>query len=139
MSKKSTKQAAGQKSGGDQSKQTSAAARGREHTIAKGVKAMGTSQQHPATPDEPAAETLQPAKVKEPKASGQTEAPVQLDDSTDMVVLAFRVQRCEREAFHAASGPAKASKILRAFTVAVGKGDGDALQQILTEVHQPSR
>jgi uncharacterized protein (DUF1778 family) len=56
--------------------------------------------------------------------------------SDDLVVFAFRLSADERDLIHQASGPAKASRFVRAVALAAARGDVKALQAILLEVQK---
>ena len=56
--------------------------------------------------------------------------------SDDLVVFAFRLSAEERDLIHQASGPAKASRFVRAVVLSAARGDMKALQAIITEVHR---
>jgi hypothetical protein len=49
----------------------------------------------------------------------------------DLVVFAFRLTPAERELIHKASGPAGASRFVRAVAIAAAGGDEDALLKLL--------
>jgi hypothetical protein len=54
----------------------------------------------------------------------------------ELVVFAFRLSAEERDLIHQASGPAKASRFVRAVSLAAARGDVKALQSILLEVQR---
>jgi len=64
------------------------------------------------------------------KVEGQAkaEAPVQADDSQDLVVFAFRLTRAERALIHQAAGSAKASQLARTLLVAAAQRDEAAIK-----------
>jgi hypothetical protein len=65
------------------------------------------------------------AEVPEPeqKAKGKPKAEVPKEPKEELVVFAFRLKTAERDAIHKAAGAAKASKFVRALTVAAAQGD----------------
>jgi hypothetical protein len=65
------------------------------------------------------------AKAKEPK-----------EPKEDLVVFAFRLKAEERDAIHAAAGPAKASKYVRALTLAASRGDEKTVLEIVKAVKE---
>jgi hypothetical protein len=69
-------------------------------------------------------------KVKEPKAKKVKEP------KEDLVVFAFRLKAEERDAIHAAAGPAKASKYVRALTLAASRGDEKTVLEIVKAVKE---
>ncbi len=52
----------------------------------------------------------------------------------DLVVFAFRLKAEERALIHKAAGPAKASRFVRALTVAASRGDAKAVSEIVAAV-----
>ena len=71
-----------------------------------------------------------PESKAEPKAT-------QPDDTTsteEQVVFAFRLSRAERDAIHAAAGPARASRFVKSLAIAAAQGDIDAIHSIVAEV-----
>ena len=74
----------------------------------------------------------QTPKEKTPKA----EAPVQVDDSQELVVFAFRLTRAERDLIHQAAGPAKASRFVRSLAVAAAGGDEAGIKATLKGLQQ---
>jgi hypothetical protein len=72
--------------------------------------------------------TAPKAKAKpEPEASGDA-APTE-----EQVVFAFRLSRAERDAIHAAAGPAKASRFVKTLAIAAAAGDIDVIHAIVAE------
>jgi len=58
------------------------------------------------------------------------------DGEEDLVVFAFRLSAEERELIHKAAGPAKASRFVRALTVAAACHDEAAIKLLLQSVQQ---
>jgi hypothetical protein len=56
----------------------------------------------------------------------------------DLVVFAIRVTEAERDLIHSAAGPGKASRFVRAVSIAAAKGDEGMLREILKERHTTS-
>jgi hypothetical protein len=71
-----------------------------------------------------------PKASKPKKAAPRDEAPMQADDSQELVVFAFRLTRAERDLIHKAAGPAKASKFARSLLVAAAGGDTEAAEDL---------
>ncbi len=72
-----------------------------------------------------AAERMAPKKSVEQKPATKSEA------EEDLVVFAFRLTPAERELVHAAAGPGRASRFVRALAVAAASGDADAVMALL--------
>jgi hypothetical protein len=71
-----------------------------------------------------------PKKTAETKAA----APEQpTGNGEPLVVFAFRLTRAERDAIHAAAGPAKASKFVKAVALAAACRDAGALEAAIKE------
>ena len=104
--KAKTEKATTKKNGGDDHDEAAVTSKGRVHTIAK-------------------ARAAAPA----------TDTTTQSDDTSEIVVFAFRLTRSERDEIHAATGSAKASQFVRGLALAAARQDGDAIQQILTGIH----
>jgi hypothetical protein len=83
---------------------------------------------------EPAEGNGKPAETK-PKAKEPKEPKVK-EPKEDLVVFAFRLRAEERDAIHAAAGPAKASKYVRALTLAASKGDEKTVLDIVKAVKE---
>jgi hypothetical protein len=83
---------------------------------------------------EPAEGNGKPAETK-PKAKEPKEPKVK-EPKEDLVVFAFRLTAEERDAIHAAAGPAKASKYVRALTLAASKGDEKTVLDIVKAVKE---
>ena len=66
-----------------------------------------------------------PAKTKPTKPQAPKE---------ELVVFAFRLKAEERDAIHAAAGPSKASRYVRALTLAASKGDDKTVVEIVRAV-----
>ncbi len=79
------------------------------------------------------AATKAASKVKTSVAT-KAEAPVQTDDSQELVVFAFRLTRAERDLIHQAAGSAKASKLARSLLVAAAQRDEEALKAAMETV-----
>ena len=86
-----------------------------------------------------------PAKAPEPKAAKKgTAKPKRPADeimpkaraSDPLVVFAFRLSEAEREEIHAAAGPARASRFVRAVALAAARRDVAQLQSILLETQR---
>jgi hypothetical protein len=88
----------------------------------------------PATTEaKPAEKTPQaPKKAKSPTPDV---GPQQPNDSQDQVVFAFRLTRAERDELHAAVGSGKASRFVKAITLAAARGDMKAVQELIDEVN----
>lgn len=74
-------------------------------------------------------------KPDRPKAKAKPD-PVASEDAApteEQVVFAFRLNRAERDAIHAAAGPARASRFVKSLAIAAAQGDIDALHAILAE------
>jgi hypothetical protein len=67
---------------------------------------------------------------KKARTAQQDEAPVQTDDSQELVVFAFRLTRAERDLIHKTAGSGKASGFVRGLAVAAAKGDIKAVRDI---------
>jgi hypothetical protein len=74
-------------------------------------------------------------KAKEPKAKRPKEPKVK-EPKEDLVVFAFRLKAEERDAIHAAAGPAKASKYVRGLTLAASRGDEKTVLEIVRAVKE---
>ncbi len=75
------------------------------------------------------------AKQAAKQAVKQAEAPIQPDDSQELVVFAFRLTRAERDLIHQAAGPAKASKLARTLPVAAAQKDAAAVKAVMKKVN----
>jgi hypothetical protein len=88
---------------------------------------------------EMAAKTRKPAKAvaaaKEKKTAKAGKPAVKKAEKTsqreDLCVFAFRLTPEERDAIHKAAGPGKASKFVRALTVAAARNDAAAVKAIM--------
>ena len=76
--------------------------------------------------------TKAPAK---PKASIDTLMP-RAKTADDHCVFALRMTLAERDELHAAAGPSRASRFVRAVALAAARNDVPALQAILTEIQR---
>ena len=75
-----------------------------------------------------------PAKKTAKKA---TKAPQKAKEREELVVFAFRLKPEERDLIHKAAGPAKASKFVRALTVAASRKDEDTVVKMVRAVEDP--
>ena len=71
--------------------------------------------------------------AKKAKATAKRIRPAKEDG---LVVFAHRMSLEEREAFHTAAGPAKASKVARALAVAFTNGDEAAFRALVKEARE---
>jgi hypothetical protein len=83
---------------------------------------------------EPTEGNGKPAETK-PKAKEPKEPKVK-EPKENLVVFAFRLRAEERDAIHAAAGPAKASKYVRALTLAASRGDEKTVLEIVKAVKE---
>ena len=67
--------------------------------------------------------------AEKPAAETKTKAPRE-----ELCVFAFRLTEAERDAIHAAAGPAKASKFARNLLVAAAAKDDAAVRAIMKEI-----
>ena len=63
-------------------------------------------------------------------------APKEKPPKEELVVFAFRLKPGERDAIHAAAGPAKASKYVRGLTLAASRGDEKTVLEIVRAVKE---
>ena len=63
------------------------------------------------------------------KAKSEPKAPKE-----DLVVFAFRLTQEERALIHKAAGPAKASRFVRALSIAASKGDAKTVSEMVEAV-----
>lgn len=74
-------------------------------------------------------------KTTEPKSNAKPDpAPPEEVPVEEQVVFAFRLSRADRDAIHAAAGPAKASKFVKTLAIAAATGDIDTIHSIVGEV-----
>ncbi|MEP7028434.1 MAG: hypothetical protein ABI960_07555 [Candidatus Eisenbacteria bacterium] len=83
-----------------------------------------------------AKKTSQPMKVKSGGrdaggVGGPTPAVEKPTVEEELVVFAFRLTPAEREVIHAAAGPGKASRFVRAIAIAAASGDEEAVLKLL--------
>ena len=71
---------------------------------------------------------------KNARSAKRAEVPVQVDDSQELVVFAFRLTRAERDLIHQAAGSAKASKLARTLLVAAARQDKAAVKAVMATV-----
>jgi hypothetical protein len=95
-----------------------------------------------ATPEPEVVTTASKKAARAEAKAAAKEKPAKKERKTpqeDLVVFAFRLLPEERDAIHAAAGPAKASKFARAFLVAAAKGDETLLKEMLRGVNPPAK
>ena len=96
--------------------------------------------------DEPKPAASKPAESKAARKSTE-KAPAKAKRAADeimpkaraaeeLVVFAFRLTEAERDAIHAAAGPARASRFVRAVAIAAARRDVAQLQSILLETQR---
>jgi len=71
------------------------------------------------------------SETKPPKAK---ERPKEKAPKEELVVFAFRLKAAERDLIHQAAGAAKASRYVRALTIAASKGDEKTVLDIVRAV-----
>jgi hypothetical protein len=69
--------------------------------------------------------------AKKPTVAASTPPVEKRTPAEDLVVFAFRLTPAEREIIHKASGPAGASRFVRAVAIAAASGDEDAVLKLL--------
>ena len=95
----------------------------------KKTRKKATSRTKPAKEDPKVqAKADSPKKAQQPEENGA--------QKPDLVVFAFRLTAEERDLIHRAAGPAKASKFVRALTVAASKGDEQVVSEIMKAVKE---
>jgi hypothetical protein len=104
--------------------------RAKEPTEAPATEGNGTE---PKAADAPA--TMPRGRKTKDGAKAKT-APKEKPPKEDLRVFAFRLTAEERDAIHAAAGPAQASKFVRTLAVAASKGDLKAVTDIVGAVKQ---
>jgi hypothetical protein len=77
------------------------------------------------------------ASEAEPTSKVEREVAPNATDAEELVVFAFRLTRADRDAIHAAAGPAKASRFVKTLAIAAATGDVDRIHQIVGEVVRP--
>jgi hypothetical protein len=83
-------------------------------------------------------ETTAAPKATAAKASTKEKpAKVRKTPVEELVVFAFRLLPEERDLIHAAAGPAKASKFVRALSVAAARGDEALVKEMLKGINPP--
>ena len=90
------------------------------------------------TPAPEAATTKATKKTKleaKPKATADILMP-RAKTTDDLCVFALRMTIAERDELHAAAGPSRASRFVRAVALAAARNDVPALQAILTEIQR---
>jgi len=83
----------------------------------------------------------QAAQAKTTEAQNAPVAPTRAKGTRpreELVVFAFRLSPQERDLIHQAAGPAKASRFVRALTVAASRGDAKAVGDIVQAVQGSS-
>ena len=70
----------------------------------------------------------EPVETKPDQAKGK---PKEKAPKEDLVVFAFRLKAAERDLIHQAAGAAKASRFVRALTIAASKGDEKTVLEIV--------
>lgn len=73
------------------------------------------------------------ARAKKAKVDASAEPTATPEDADELCVFAFRLTRAERDAIHAAAGPARASRFVKGLAIAAARGDVDQVGAILTE------
>jgi len=72
-----------------------------------------------------------PKTTKKATPKTRKDAPKEKAPKEDLCVFAFRLTPAERDAIHAAAGPAKASKFARTLLVAAARNDETAMKAIM--------
>ena len=85
-------------------------------------------------PKKTEAHTEAEPKMKPAKAKGKPKE--KAPPKEDLVVFAFRLKATERDLIHKAAGAAKASRFVRALTLAASKGDEKTVVEIVRAVKE---
>ncbi|MEZ4651962.1 MAG: hypothetical protein R3E97_24810 [Candidatus Eisenbacteria bacterium] len=101
------------------------AKRATKATKAEDVTATAETQDATSTTTKKGGRKAKPDPKAEPTATSE--------DAEELVVFAFRLTRTERDAIHAAAGPARASKFVKGLAIAGANGDLDGIGTILDE------
>jgi hypothetical protein len=104
--------------------------RAKEPTEAPATEGNGTE---PKAADAPA--TMPRGRKTKDGAKAKT-APKEKAPKEELRVFAFRLTAEERDAIHAAAGPAKASKYVRGLTLAASRGDEKTVLEIVRAVKE---